>query len=137
MLVIERIREFINYTGKSLNAFEKSIGTRSTISKAIKNKGDIGVSWIVKICEVYKEVNPTWLLTGSGNMLLEIDYNIEKSGIIIDDRVLTNKDVLKKVLIFFRENHNTLKEDELYKMFIKMSSIDIDNDERKRSILND
>jgi hypothetical protein len=63
------LQEYIDYKGISVNAFEKSIDTRSTIGKAIANNSNLRSDILAKIIEVYKDINPKWLLSGKGEML--------------------------------------------------------------------
>jgi len=68
-----RISKIIEEEGLSVLAFERSLGTRSTIDKAIKNNTDLSISWITKIIEKYPKYSIEWLLKGKGQMLNE--YN--------------------------------------------------------------
>jgi len=117
-LVIERVAIFIKHLGTSVNAFEKSIGTRSTIANAIKNKTDIGVSWISKIFEVYPEINPTWLLTGKGGMLLAYEQiNLLKEPELNYGKEMTLESI-NKLTIYLKENNKALKKiSPLYKSY--------------------
>lgn len=64
--IVERIGEFVAKKGISMRSFEKSIGvSNGAIGNAIKKKADIGSSVVSKIIEIYPEINPNWLLTGS------------------------------------------------------------------------
>ena len=58
--------------GISYYAFENSIGaSRGSISKAVKEGKSIGSQVLEKIISVYKDLNPTWLLTGQGNIFVD------------------------------------------------------------------
>lgn len=49
-----------------------SIGaSNGLISGAIKRGADIGSAWISLIVENFRDLNPVWLLTGEGDMLLD------------------------------------------------------------------
>jgi len=70
------LKEYIDYKGYSILYFEKSIGTRSTIDKAIKNSSNLRGNILAKIIETYPDINPKWLITGKGKMLiLETEMN--------------------------------------------------------------
>ena len=74
MEVTDRIAEYLEKTGQSVLSLEKSIGTRSTIQSAIKNRSNLGVDWIKKILLSQPDLNPVWLILGKGPMLLsELD----------------------------------------------------------------
>ena len=70
--VSDRIKQFIDYKGFNLNNFSKSIGaSNSYFNKVVKNRGSIGSDKLVQIFSVYPELNPSWLLTGEGKMVIE------------------------------------------------------------------
>lgn len=72
MKLIDRLKEFIDYKGISLNSFdEKIFAGNGYIGKQIKRSASIGSDVLEKIFLAFPELNPTWLLTGSGTMLLE------------------------------------------------------------------
>ena len=73
-MVSERVGEYIAKKGVSYYAFENSIeASRGSISKAVKEGKSIGSQVLEKILSVYKDLNPTWLLTGQGNIFVEND----------------------------------------------------------------
>lgn len=111
------LKEFIDYKELSILSFEKSVGTRSAIDKAIKNKSNLRSDLLAKIIDVYPEINPNWLLTGKGNMLLdkpssklkEID-KIELLNLLIDKNdELLRDDSFRK---YFKMNMELLLFDE-------------------------
>lgn len=66
----ERIRQFIDYKGFSVNKFSISVGaSNSYFNKILKDNNSIGSDRIEKILRTYPEINPEWLLLGSGSML--------------------------------------------------------------------
>ena len=69
-MVSERIKEYIDYKGIKIAAFEKSIGmSNASFGKSLKNKGAIGSDKLENILSIYKDLSPEWLLTGRGSML--------------------------------------------------------------------
>lgn len=69
-MVLERIKEYIDFKGISISFFERSIGmSNASFGKSLKNKGAIGSDKLEIILNVYKDLNPDWLLTGEGEML--------------------------------------------------------------------
>lgn len=69
-MVLERIKEYIDYKGITIAAFERSIGmSNASFGKSLKNKGAIGSDKIENILSIYDDLSPDWLLTGKGNML--------------------------------------------------------------------
>ena len=71
MKLIDRLKEFIDYKGISLNSFDETIGAgNGYVGKQIKRSASIGSDVLEKIFLAFPELNPTWLLTGNGSMLL-------------------------------------------------------------------
>lgn len=74
-MVSERVGQYITKKGISYYAFENSIGaSRGSISKAVKERKSIGSQVLENILAIYTDLNPTWLLTGVGEIFTE---NIE------------------------------------------------------------
>lgn len=69
-MVLERIKEYIDFKKITISAFEKSIGmSNASFGKSLKNGGAIGTDKLENILIVYADINPIWLLTGEGSML--------------------------------------------------------------------
>lgn len=78
-MVAHRIRKYIEFKGISYYAFENSIGaSRGSISKAVKENKSIGSTVLENILTAYSDLNPTWLLTGKGNMLTTREEQISE-----------------------------------------------------------
>ena len=79
----ERIIEFINYKGISKNAFENACN----ISKRYLSnlKGTPGARIIKNIHDAFPELNTTWLITGTGEMLSQSTEN-QESTILEENR---------------------------------------------------
>lgn len=70
-MVSERVGTYIEKKGISYYAFENSLGvSRGSISKAVKEGKSIGSNVLENILCTYKDINPTWLLTGHGDMFV-------------------------------------------------------------------
>lgn len=69
------LSQFIDYKRISVLAFEKKIGVRSTVQKAIKGSSNLGSNLLAKIVVEFPEINPDWLITGNGEMLRLDDTN--------------------------------------------------------------
>ncbi len=75
-MILERLKQFIDYKGISVSGFEKSIGmSNASFSKSLRNKKAIGTDKLENILKVYPEINPTWLLRGKGPMLISEKTN--------------------------------------------------------------
>jgi len=70
MSISKRIKSIIDHYDISVRSFEKSIGaSNNSIQTTIKRNADIKSATINKILQVYPDINPDWLLTGTGDML--------------------------------------------------------------------
>ena len=82
--IIDRIKKIIEYKGISERKFCTEIG----VSNGFLNKvSDVGSSKLMKILNRYSEINPSWLLTGRGKMILDTMDNLE-----IDKESKSDKD---------------------------------------------
>ncbi len=69
-MVVERIKEYLDFKGLTIAGFEKSVGlSNAAYSKALKKGGAIGSDKVENILSVYTDLSPEWLLTGKGSML--------------------------------------------------------------------
>jgi len=65
-----RIKQYIDYKGLSLRAFEASIGiSNGAFTSQLKPGKTIGVDRLENILRIYEDLNPDWALTGKGTML--------------------------------------------------------------------
>ena len=73
-MILDRIKQFIDFKGIAVSAFERSIGmSNASFGKSLKNGGAIGTDKLENFLKTCPEVSPTWLLTGKGNMLVDLD----------------------------------------------------------------
>ena len=71
-MVSIRVGQYIEAKGISYYAFENSLGaSRGSISKAVKEGKSIGSNVLEKILLLYTDINPAWLLTGQGTMMVD------------------------------------------------------------------
>ena len=69
-MILERIKQYIDYKSISVAAFEKSIGmSNASFGKCLKKGGAIGTDKLENILSVYPDISPNWLLTGNGDMI--------------------------------------------------------------------
>jgi hypothetical protein len=67
---LHRIQKYIDFKGISNRSFEASVGiSHGLIAKNIKVGSDLGAGVVEKILNTYKDLNPEWLMTGSGKMI--------------------------------------------------------------------
>jgi len=72
MNTIQRIKKYIDYKSISVKKFEETVGfSNGAFASQLKNNKTIGVDKLENILKCYPDINPTWLLTGEGDMLLD------------------------------------------------------------------
>ena len=70
--IIDRIKTYSDLKGISIRQIEATIGaSNGVVSNAIKRERDIQSKWISAFVDNYRDVNPEWLLTGKGDILLD------------------------------------------------------------------
>lgn len=114
------LKEYIDYKGISVLSFEKSIGTRSTIDKAIKNNSNLRSDILAKIIETYTDISPEWLLTGKGKMLNSNSKSKSNLNDFAIEEIVTylfnNKSEFRKSTVYQLLMENELKEKVIEKL---------------------
>lgn len=68
--IVERLRKYIEFKGIPVSIAERDIGvSNSSLSKPFKSGTTIKTDTLEKFLSFYRDINPTWLLTGSETML--------------------------------------------------------------------
>lgn len=92
-MVSDRLKQYIEAKGVSYYAFENSIDvSRGSISKAVKDSKSIGSNVLEKILSVYPDLNPSWLLTGEGDMFND-DAEVVKTDTVKTYRLKTDRNI--------------------------------------------
>jgi len=87
---LQRIKEFIDYKGISIRLFEQSVGmSNGSFASQLKNNKTIGVDKLENILQIYNEINPEWILTGKGEMILSAD---NRSSVVRQDDCIKHQD---------------------------------------------
>lgn len=74
---IDRLYEYLEYKGIKPTNLEREIQlSNGYFSIQRKRKADIGETALKKITDYCRDLNPTWLLTGNGEMLLDFSKGI-------------------------------------------------------------
>lgn len=82
-MILDRLKEFIDYKGLSVAAFERSIGmANASFGKSLKKGGAIGTDKLENILRTYPELSPQWLLKGEGEMILQKGNGSKTTNII-------------------------------------------------------
>lgn len=120
----ERIIQFIKYKGISKNAFENACNMSK---RYISNlKGTPGARIIKNIHDAFPELNTTWLITGTGEMLSE-STETQESALLNENRApilptlvagRPNVDILEFV-------HNNVENLELSRIIVLDTPIDL------------
>lgn len=70
-MILKRLKQYIDFKGISVAAFERSIGmANASFGKSLKKQGAIGTDKLENILNIYPDISPAWLLKGEGNMIL-------------------------------------------------------------------
>ena len=108
----ERIIEFIDYKGISKNAFENACNMSKRYLSNLK--GTPGARIIKNIHDAFPELNTTWLITGTGEMLQTNDSINQETALSEDNRapilptvVAGRPDV--DILEYVQDNYNNLE----------------------------
>ncbi len=72
MNTLTRLKEYLDFKGISIMKAEQKISaSNGSLGSQIRNNKTIGNDKIENILSVFDDLNPTWLLTGKGDMLLQ------------------------------------------------------------------
>ncbi|MDH7444849.1 hypothetical protein [Aquimarina sp. 2201CG14-23] len=97
--ILDRVIVFAAHLGISLRSFSLSIGASAGYLHRLQSaNSNIGGDFIEKIIQLYTELNPTWLVTGEGDMIKE-GYRVEENGIYYG-----GKDYFKQALLNYLDD---------------------------------
>lgn len=75
--LVKRLGLYAEKKGISIRKVEMEIGaSNGTLSKAINKEKDVLSGWIVLFVQKFPDINPVWLLTGEGKMLIDEDQSL-------------------------------------------------------------
>ncbi len=115
----ERIKQYIDYKGLNIRSFEiKSTLKNGAIHRVVKNNTSLNGESIAAIGETWQDLNLNWLMTGTGEMLIDPpvvsepvnEYNKERK---LADELKWYKDALSRAdeqIALQKEMIETLKQ---------------------------
>ncbi|MES2651299.1 MAG: S24 family peptidase [Bacteroidota bacterium] len=81
---LDRIKQYLDLKDISVRAFEQSLEfSNGAFASQLKNNKTIGVDKVENILRKYEDLNPSWLLTGKGEMLLNNVTELEATNTYI------------------------------------------------------
>lgn len=100
----KRVEQIINYKRFNIRSFEEEINvSNNSIGTAIRRKSSFKSNVLNKILHSFPEIDPTWLLTGRGEMLLNNkgEYIASEPSSLYEPEVISNqvKESLLKLLL--------------------------------------
>ncbi|KAB1157332.1 hypothetical protein F7018_10405 [Tenacibaculum aiptasiae] len=100
----KRVEQIINYKRFNIRSFEEEINvSNNSIGTAIRRKSSFKSNVLNKILHSFPEIDPTWLLTGRGEMLLnnKEEYIASEPSSLYEPEVIANqvKESLLKLLL--------------------------------------
>ncbi|HIB8179266.1 TPA: peptidase S24 [Elizabethkingia anophelis] len=125
-MIVDRILHFIQFKGINKSTFYKEVGlSNGFLDKATK---DIGSSKVEQMLKAYPEINPSWLLTGKGDMLKsdvpitsikdsEKLYSHEKRDKAIEElekRHRGDKELYEKLILSYKERISEMKKEIIF-----------------------
>jgi hypothetical protein len=79
-MIVENINKYLKFKSLSVSSAEKKIGfSNGTLSKPIKEGNNIKTNTLEKFLSYFEDLNPNWLITGVGEMLVEDEIKRRES----------------------------------------------------------
>ncbi|MEP3387117.1 MAG: hypothetical protein ABJO02_02960 [Reichenbachiella sp.] len=80
MKIIHRILKFIQNESISSDQLKSSLGLgKDALQLAVSEDGSVSTDVLEEICKQYPQLNPIWLVTGKGEMLIDDYHEIGKA----------------------------------------------------------
>jgi hypothetical protein len=128
--MLNRLKEYIDYKGISISAFEKSIGmSNASFGKSLKKGGTIGADKLEIILKIYPEISLNWLVTGEGEMLKKDLVNKSPPGEcgrcqILEERLKEKEKYIEDLRAWLSDKDETIR-------LLKQKAASQDNSERR------
>lgn len=86
MNTLLRLKEYVDHQTITITQIEREIGvSKGSIARQLKSGKAIGVDKVENILLSHPDINPTWLLTGRGEMLISDEKEKVKSSVVNTD----------------------------------------------------
>lgn len=127
--VVDRIGEYAEIKNISIRRIEKEIGaSNGTLSKAIGKGKDVLSEWISLFVANFSDVNPVWLLTGKGEMIINDligspPLNLSKEP-CANCKANENQIIHLEELIKMHQDKNRILEDLVAQLKQRLSSLE-------------
>lgn len=106
----DRLFTFIDYTTLNPTDFADKIGvSRASISSIKNERTQLTLSIIVKIKEIFPELNIDWLMFGKGIMINSASANNETADLSLD---FTNNDATQNIFVDLQNERRRIDEEQ-------------------------
>jgi hypothetical protein len=106
--IVARILQYIEKKDISIRLFAKTVGFSHSL---LPKTNSLGSDKLEKIFSIYTDLNPTWVVTGKGNMLIETLSIVEEDQVSYMKSCKDCKEKERKIEIL--EKTITLLEDQV------------------------
>jgi len=108
----KRIKQYIDYKGLNISSFEdKSTLTNGAIHRVVKNDTTLNGESIAAIGENWTDLNLNWLMTGTGEMLLNDEIKWCKDALKrADEQIALQKDMIETLKQIIEDQKKAAKQ---------------------------
>lgn len=103
-MIVDRILKIIELKGINKSKFYKETGLSNGFLDKVK---DVGASKLELILKAYPDINPHWLVTGSGNILKQNESNY---GIVEEPQEPYNADNMTMLMNMLKDKDDKILE---------------------------
>ena len=102
---IDRIVQILDYKGLRISALEKKLNLgNQTLVRSLERKSSLKEDVLNKVLILYPEIDPVWLLTGKGDMLLgdsPADLRVDQEQ--VNTLIETNRSLSRTIELLSRK----------------------------------
>ncbi|UZO79737.1 hypothetical protein NBT05_12340 [Aquimarina sp. ERC-38] len=97
--IVQRLKKYVDHLKISTRQIETSIGvSNGTLAKPFLNGKAITTDTLEKFVAKFPDLNPVWLITGEGNMIINKNPNIELKETFTNEFSDGQKEYLKQLV---------------------------------------